>query len=28
VTHTLRHPRWRKRARPDKGVQVLDLAGG
>ena len=28
VTHTLRHPKWRKRERPDKGVRVLDLAGG
>ncbi|MET0194380.1 MAG: DUF3734 domain-containing protein [Hyphomicrobiaceae bacterium] len=28
VTHTLRHPKWRKRDRPDKGVQVLDLARG
>ena len=28
VTHTLRHPKWRKREKPDKGVRVLDLAGG
>ena len=28
VTRTLRHPKWRKRERPDTGVRVLDLAGG
>jgi NTE family protein len=28
VARTLRHPKWRNRERADKGVRVLDLAGG
>jgi NTE family protein len=28
VAHTLRHPKWRKHDKPEKGVRVLDLAGG
>jgi NTE family protein len=28
VRRTLRHPKWRRRGKPETGVQVLDLAGG
>jgi NTE family protein len=28
VVRTLRHPKWRHRERPKRGVRVLDLAGG
>ena len=28
VKHTLRHPKWRNREKPERGVRVLDLAGG
>ena len=28
VNRTLRHPKWREREKPERGVRVLDLAGG